>query len=187
MKATWPSEHVLLGLLCERPMHGYELAQTARNDEAMCAIWRFERSEVYFLLGKLVQKGYVTRVAVDQAGGPARTIYGPSDAGRAVLMDWLHTPERQPRNLRTSLLARVHVALRLDPHIAVELIDLQKQTLTDWLASQKSHIAKNEVVDLVRRLRVAQVQATLGALDELRAMARARMEEFAQVGYEDRD
>ncbi len=46
MQATWPSEYVLLGLVTERPMYGYELAQLVSTDEALCAIWRIERSQV---------------------------------------------------------------------------------------------------------------------------------------------
>lgn len=177
MQATWPSEYALLGLLCERPRHGYELAQAVQADEALHAIWRFERSEVYFLLGKLVQKGHITPLAVDKASGPARTVYGPSETGRAALMAWLRTPEQHPRNLRTSLLARAYLALRLDPRIAVDLIDMQKQYLAEWLERQQGETASNEVVALVRRLRASQVEASLGALDELRRLALARIEE----------
>ena len=78
MRADWPSENILLGLLCERPMHGYELARLAQEDQALRAIWRIERSEVYFLLGKLRQKGLIAEHAEEHAAGPARTIYAPA-------------------------------------------------------------------------------------------------------------
>jgi DNA-binding PadR family transcriptional regulator len=158
-------------------MHGYGLAQMVQADEGLHAIWRFERSEVYFLLGKLAQRGHITPLATDKAGGPARTVYAPTEAGRAVLLAWLHSPEQSPRNLRTSLLARVYMALRLDPRIAVELIDVQQQTLAAWLASEKGRKIDNEVVALVRRLRAAQVEATLTALNDLHRLALSRIDE----------
>src|SRR5512139_3125872 len=107
MQADWPSENILLGLLCERPMHGYELARLVQQDEALRAIWRIERSEIYFLLGKLKQKAFIVEVAEERSGGPARTIYAPTESGRAAFEEWLQTPEARPRNLRSALLARV--------------------------------------------------------------------------------
>jgi DNA-binding PadR family transcriptional regulator len=175
MQATWPSEYVILGLLCEQPMHGYELAQQVRADQALHAIWRFERSEIYFLLGKLARGGLIFESAEEQGGGPRRVIYAPTPAGRETLIAWLRTPEQYPRNLRTALLARVYVALRLDPRLAVELIDAQRRLLEDWLTAEHQRTFDDEVVALVHRLRGAQVEATVGALDDLRGLAQKRI------------
>jgi DNA-binding PadR family transcriptional regulator len=182
MQSSWPAENVLLGLLCERPMHGYEIAQMVQADEALRAIWRIERSEIYFLLGKLSKGGLIMESAVEQAGGPVRVIYAPTDAGRAQFHQWLQTPEAKPRNLRTALLARVYMALRHDPGIAVGLIDAQKRVLDEWLAREGQLTSDNEVVALVHRLRRAQVTATLEALDDLRALALSRRQASAGGG-----
>jgi DNA-binding PadR family transcriptional regulator len=174
MQVGWPSENIVLGLLCERPMHGYELSRLVQDDEALRVIWRIERSEIYFLLGKLVKGGLIMESAAERAGGPMRVIYAPTAAGRAEYDKWLRTPEPRPRNLRSALLARVYMALRQDPRVAVELIDAQKQSLAEWLAYTSQEPPENEVVALVHRLRSAQVTATLEALDEMRNLAVAR-------------
>lgn len=174
MQSSWPAENIILGLLCDRPLHGYEIAQVVQGDEALRAIWRIERSEIYFLLGKLAKGGLIMAGAVEQAGGPVRVVYVPTEAGRARFFAWLRTPEAKPRNLRTALLARVYMALRHDAAIAIELIDAQKQVLAEWLARAGQQDGANEVVALVHRLRRAQVSATLEALDDLRALASAR-------------
>ncbi len=173
MQADWPSENIILGLLCEHPMHGYELARVTQQDEALRAIWRIERSEVYFLLGKLRQRAHVLEHAEECPHGPARTIYAPTEAGRVAYEQWLHSPEPHPRNLRTALLARVYMALRYDASIALALIDAQQQALNEWLERERQQKSENAVVALVHQLRAAQVQATLGALDELRRLAAA--------------
>ncbi len=103
-----------------------------------------------------------------------RVIYAPTEAGHAQFHQWLRTPEAKPRNLRTALLARVYMALRHDPGIAVGLIDAQKRVLDEWLAREGQLRSENEVVALVHRLRRAQVNATLEALDDLRALALSR-------------
>jgi DNA-binding PadR family transcriptional regulator len=174
MQSSWPAENILLGLLCERPMHGYEIAQVVRGDEALRAIWRIERSEIYFLLGKLKQRAFITEAAEERLYGPARTTYAPTDNGRAALEEWLRTPELRPRNLRTALLARVWLALRREPADAVALIDAQVRTLSDWLDQAQQQKFENEVVALVHQLRQTQVRATLDALDQFRRLAVAR-------------
>jgi len=174
MRADWPSENIILGLLCERPMHGYELARVVQEDEARHAIWRIERSEVYFLLGKLRQRAYVIEHAEERPHGPARTIYAPTVAGRVAYEQWLRSPEPHPRNLRTALLARVYMALRYDVSIALALIDAQQLALSEWLEREQQQKIENAVVALVHHLRAAQVQATLAALDDLRRLAVTR-------------
>jgi DNA-binding PadR family transcriptional regulator len=182
MQSSWPAENILLGLLCERPMHGYEIAQVVQSDEALRAIWRIERSEIYFLLGKLSKGGLIMERAAEQAGGPVRVIYEPTRAGRAQFLEWLRTPEGKPRNLRTALLARVYMALRHDPGIAVGLIDAQKRVLDEWLVHEGQPPSENEVVACVHRLRRAQVTATLEALADLHALALSRQQASADHG-----
>ncbi len=182
MQAAWPSEYILLALLCERSMHGYELAQIVRDDEALRTIWRIERSEIYFLLGKLAKGGLIVEGASEREGGPTRVIYEPTGKGREILLAWLQTPEKHARNLRTALLARVYLAMRLAPSVALTLIDAQKQVLVDWLDRQRACKYEDEVVQLVHRLRESQVQATLEVLDRMSELARERA--AAQGGSE---
>jgi DNA-binding PadR family transcriptional regulator len=182
MHADWASENIILGLLCEKPMHGYELSRVVQEDEALHAIWRIERSEIYFLMGKLKQRAFIVELAEERSSGPARTIYAPTEAGRAAYEQWLQTPELRPRHLRTALLARIWMALRYDSCVAVRLIDAQKQVLEEWLGQAAEQKFDNEVVGLVHRLRAAQAEAVLETLDELRRIATARI---AASGRED--
>lgn len=174
MHADWPAEFIVLALLDERPMHGYELAQLVRSDVALRAIWRIELSEVYFLLRKLLKQGFIVEHAEEQGAGPRRVLYAPTPAGQAALKTWLATPEGYPRNLRTALLARIYLALRRNPVLAVQLVDAQKELLADWLRRQEDRRETDEVVALIHRFRAAQVRAAMVALDELGGLAKAR-------------
>lgn len=174
MHADWPAENVLLALLCERPMHGYELAQVVKTDPALRAIWRIELSEVYYLLSKLLKLEHIAEVEEEQETRPRRQLYVPTPAGRAALDAWLTTPEKYPRNLRTALLARIYLILRRDPAAAVQFIDAQKEQLAAWLDRERGRKFDDEVVATIQRFRVAQVEAALGALDALREVAARR-------------
>jgi DNA-binding PadR family transcriptional regulator len=179
MQASWSSEMILLGLLCERPMHGYELAQLVRNDPAMPVIWRFERSEVYFLLGKLRERGYVIESGAAKASGPTRTIYAPTPKGCETLDTWLVTPEVRPRLLRTAFLARVHLALRRDSSLAAQIIAAQQRHLNDWLARERAQANGDTYLRLVLEVRAAQVEGTIKALEDLRLYAISRADDLA--------
>jgi len=174
MHADWPAENIVLALLCERPMHGYELAQLVKNDAALRAIWRIELSEVYFLLRKLLKRGFVVEHAEERGAGPRRVIYAPTSAGQAALEAWLTTPEKYPRNLRSALFARMYIALRRDPALAVQLIDTQQKQLAGWLNREQESAYEDDLVALVHRFRVAQVEAMMTVLDELRRLASSR-------------
>lgn len=175
MQASWSSEMILLGLLCERPMHGYELAQLVASDPAMPVIWRFARSEVYFLLGKLRERGYVAESGAGKGAGPTRTIYSPTEKGREAFETWLRAPELRPRLLRTAFLARVHLALRRDPRCAVEIIAAQQAHLREWLRRERANAPADEYVRLVLEVRATQVEASIAALDGLAEYARRAM------------
>lgn len=174
MQADWPAENIVLALLCERPMHGYELARLVKSEAALAAIWRIELSEVYFLLRKLLKQGYIAEHAEERGTGPRRVLYAPTPAGQAALEAWLTTPEQHPRNLRTALLARIYLALRRDPALAVRLVDAQKAQLVSWLEREREHVYPDDLLAVIRRFRAAQVEAAIVALDDLHRLAAAR-------------
>jgi DNA-binding PadR family transcriptional regulator len=182
MQASWPSENLLLGLLAEQPMHGYELARLVRTDEALRSIWHLKRSEVYFLLGKLLAQGHIIEVTdseqgptaqKDQAGRPPRVLYTVTPGGLEALIEWLMTPERSPRDLRVAFLVKLYLASRRDSTMALELVERQRQVLTQWQDRLQPVSTANSFVGVVHKLRLAQVVAAISALDDMRAMLEA--------------
>lgn len=179
MRAIWPGENLLLGLLDEQAMHGYELAQLVCSDEALRAIWHLKRSEVYFLLGKLSAQGHIAEVAATEerpavprgrATGPPRQIYEVTPVGRAALEAWLKEPVASPRDLRVAFLAKLYLAARRDTTMALALVEKQRQVLTEWQKRLQPVSTANSFVGVVHKLRQAQVEAALCALDDVRIM-----------------
>lgn len=182
MHAPWPSENLLLGLLVEQPMHGYELARLVCDDEALRAIWHLKRSEVYFLLGKLLAQGHIVEAAAPvgelasqrrQGAGPPRQIYEATPAGRALLDAWLSGPVATPRDLRAAFLAKLYLARRRGPTAALALLERQRQVLRQWQERLRGAAPAEPFLVLVHRLRLAQVEAALAALDDMRGMTLA--------------
>ncbi len=80
---------VVLSMLTERPMHGYELwAELERRQVAKWA--SITRTQVYYSLRKLEGAGHIDTVDDgDESLGPERRVYHPTDGGRRLLSDQL--------------------------------------------------------------------------------------------------
>jgi PadR family transcriptional regulator, regulatory protein PadR len=82
---------VILSLLAETPMHGYELIRTIRDRTQ--GIFEFGDGTIYPVLYALRDKGLVTAESEITDGGRLRKIYRLTPAGRSALRqhrsDWL--------------------------------------------------------------------------------------------------
>jgi DNA-binding PadR family transcriptional regulator len=72
---------VLLGLLREKPLYGYEIKQLI--EERMEDWTSVAFGSIYFALDKLENEGFIERLGVEQAGNrPARSVYQITDTGK---------------------------------------------------------------------------------------------------------
>jgi DNA-binding PadR family transcriptional regulator len=86
---------VILGLLRERPLYGYEIKQII--EEQMGDWTNIAFGSIYFALKKLAEEGCVEQVAVEQEGNrPSRTIYRLTPAGRDEFVRSLRALWREP-------------------------------------------------------------------------------------------
>ncbi len=101
--------HVLLGLLARGERHGYDLKREydARFPKARPLAF----GQVYATLDRLLRDGLVTTAGTERAGGPERTTYILSEAGRTALADWLAAVEEPAPYVVNPLFAKVVVAL----------------------------------------------------------------------------
>jgi len=72
---------VILGLLRDQPLHGYEIKQII--EEHMGDWTSIAFGSIYFALDKLAEEKFVEKVGVEQAGKrPSRSVYQITVAGR---------------------------------------------------------------------------------------------------------
>ncbi|MFI9846306.1 PadR family transcriptional regulator [Nonomuraea sp. NPDC051941] len=102
--------HVMLGLLAERPKHGYELKK--EHDHRLAGAKPLAYGQVYAALQRLERDGFAEVAETQQEGGPERTIYAITGSGREELARWLDTVEPPAPYVASSLFARVAVAGR---------------------------------------------------------------------------
>jgi DNA-binding PadR family transcriptional regulator len=103
------TSHLLLGLLSVGPQHGYDLKRT--HDERLPQAKPLAFGQVYATLGRLERDGLVEQAGQDRDGGPDRTTYAISDAGREKLGEWLAAIEPPAPYVNSTLFAKVIVSL----------------------------------------------------------------------------
>jgi len=83
--------HALLGLLAQRPRHGYELRAAFEAVVGGEENWDVKPAQVYTTLLRLQEGGLVREEAAMQDGGPEKHIYEITPAGREALAEWFST------------------------------------------------------------------------------------------------
>jgi DNA-binding PadR family transcriptional regulator len=93
-------DHAILVSLTERAGSGYELAR--RFDRSIGYFWPATHQQIYRVLRRMGDAGWVTHTDVAQDGRPDKKVYEVSEAGRGELTRWLAEPV-EPAILRDGL------------------------------------------------------------------------------------
>ena len=82
-------EHALLVSLSERPAAGLELAR--RFDRSIGFFWTATHQQIYKVLRRMEEDGWVSARDIEQAGRPEKREYSVTRTGRRVLAEWIAT------------------------------------------------------------------------------------------------
>ncbi len=162
-------EHALLGLLRERPRHGYDIHQLLSDPAGLGAIWRLKQSQLYALLAKLETDGFVASTLKPQDTRPTRKVFRLTKTGREAFLAWVQSPVPHGREMRLDFLAKFYFARREGREVAGQLIELQRATCRDWLEAQRAQAEalRDSHLDewIVHRFRIGQLEAILRWLE----------------------
>lgn len=173
MPAPLTIEWSLLGLLAERPMHGYELHQRLTEAAGLGIVWHIKQSQLYALLTRLEERGYLGTTLETQQARPPRKIHALTPAGKAALATWLRTPVSHGRDFRMEFLAKVYFARQQGQETLQALLAAQRQVCQQWLTDLREVAAAfppGSYEELVYRFRQGQIEAMLRWLDEVHAL-----------------
>src|SRR3954454_23190306 len=93
-------ELALLGFLYRQPMHGYQLHQELNEARDLGLVWHLKEAQLYRLLGRLEEEGYITSVNEAQGLRPPRKMLHLTPEGEAAFLAWTRAPVRRGRELR---------------------------------------------------------------------------------------
>jgi len=132
---------VLLSLLAERPMHGYEANATLeiRKIRDWAAV---SRPQVYYSLEKLTRLGLaqVTEDASSSAG-PERRVFQTTEAGRNRLADALAAPRWTQAKVHPPFLTWLALSWQARPRTFVQQLKRRRKYLEDKLTEEKMTLA----------------------------------------------
>jgi DNA-binding PadR family transcriptional regulator len=128
---------VLLSLLAERPMHGYQA--NAELERRCVRDWAaISRPQIYYSLEKLAKAGLIRGVESDEpAAGPERQKYQTTAAGRAALADALEEEAWTLERERPAFLVWMALSWQAKPGVAEKQLARRREYLEAQLAREK--------------------------------------------------
>lgn len=120
--------YALLGLLAQRPRHGYELRAAFEALVGGEQNWDVKPPQIYTTLDRLEEAQLVRPQAVEQSGGPEKRIYGITEAGQVELNEWLSNPT-PPEHQRDEFYLKLMLALATEGAQPRNVIQVQRAAL----------------------------------------------------------
>ena len=161
MRKELAPEWALLGLLTQKPMHGYELHRYFTDPSALGQVWYLGLSQMYKLLKELEGQGYVDVTVEWQENYPARKVYQITLSGRAAFLQWMEKPVSNTRLVRVEFLAKLFLAQLLGSEIVERIIGTQLETCQAQLTYLQKKASDEGFEHLVFRFREGQIQAII--------------------------
>jgi DNA-binding PadR family transcriptional regulator len=178
VKVTLP-DLVVLSLLIERPMHGYEL--WAELERRVVEKWAgITKAQVYYSLRKLASGGHIVPASeTDESLGPERQVYKPADGGRRMLSNTLAHAEWATQRPPDPFLTWMVLSWQARPRDFNAQLARRRQFLEEQLAEDRAALdaiiletSPTSDAAMVVRLGIRQFEIELAWLDEVKARQR---------------
>jgi DNA-binding PadR family transcriptional regulator len=182
---------VLLSLLAERPMHGYQA--NAELERREIRDWAgISRPQVYYSLEKLARAGMIRSLKMGEpASGPERSSFETTAQGRTALADALERQEWTTQRDRPPFLTWVALSWQARPGVFQKQIQRRQNFLEQELVREKEVLRSileevghpyHEAVWMVS-LVIEQFKTELGWLErvarEMKKRGRAKHPDYA--------
>jgi DNA-binding PadR family transcriptional regulator len=138
---------VILSLLAERPMHGYEVNGTL--EDRKIRDWApVSRPQIYYSLDKLTRMGLI-RVSADEspAAGPERRVFETTAAGRDRLADALESKHWVENRVHQPFLIWLALSWQARPRAFRKQLNDRRKLLEARLAEERATL--KDVLDEV--------------------------------------
>ncbi|MFM8319528.1 MAG: PadR family transcriptional regulator [Chloroflexota bacterium] len=155
-------ELALLGLLRSGPAHGYQLHEQLQDPDGLGAAWGMKQAQLYALLDKLEELGYLSSTLQAQETRPARRMFELTASGRQAFERWLAEPTPRPRRLRQEFLAKLFFTRQHGASAVARLVDAQLLACQGWLADEQAALDRcppGAFSRLVHEFRLGQLHA----------------------------
>jgi DNA-binding PadR family transcriptional regulator len=175
-------ELAILGLLKERPIHGYQLQREL--SEQLGGLWRVSYGSLYPSLRRLETQGAIR--SKPGTGARRKTVYTITPEGERLFLELLQEPPQEGQSEDARFRVRMAFFRYLPPETRVRLLERRRLALQDRLAEVKAHLRDPGTTDSYQRALMeharAATEADIAWLTELIHDERQRYEITAPVG-----
>ncbi len=134
---------LVLGMLLDRPMHGYELLQTLRA-EGVEEWFPLSIAGLYYSLGKLRDRGFVTETPQRSATGGVKTIFRLTEEGRAAFFQGMEDLLSAQEKVHFEYNVGIYFLNRLPVERALSLLEQRRAFLSAWSEDLRRTLADTE-------------------------------------------
>lgn len=120
----------ILGLLCWKPMSGYDIKKMV--EVALTYFWSESYGQIFPVLNRLIVDGLATKQLDPASGGRRRQVYTVTQTGRETFREWLEQPSAKPQ-LRDEMKLKFFLSARTTVADGVRLLE-------QHLAQQEEHL-----------------------------------------------
>jgi DNA-binding PadR family transcriptional regulator len=156
---------LLLGILRQQEMHGYQLYEFIERDLSACT--DIKKPTAYYMLNKMAEDGWVTEAESQEGNRPPRKVYSLTEKGEAAFQRLLY------ENLATysAVYFPGDIGLAfldsLDAREAVALLEQRRVALAKSLADLQAAPKHSGSLQLVLEHRARHLAEELAWLDEV--------------------
>jgi len=163
-----PGEWAVLGLVAERPCHGFAVRKALGPSGEVGRVWSLPGPLVYRALGTLQAKGLAEVVGSERSQvGPQRTLVTATQAGRDALVTWLSEPVDHLRDFRSLFMLKLALLDRAGEEPRT-LLEAQKARVAPIVASLEQQVTAGAGFDRTLAMwRLESARAAQRFLDEL--------------------
>ncbi|GAA1928344.1 PadR family transcriptional regulator [Microbacterium aoyamense] len=131
-------EHVLLGVLANKPYHGYELMKWF-DVEGQFIRSNTHHSQIYRELARMVKNGLVEFEVDPREGRPDAKVYRITEIGQQVLLEWVRSPYQPTSRFQDAdFNTRFSFTIGLDIEAALRVVETE-------LAYRRAQVAASRV------------------------------------------
>jgi DNA-binding PadR family transcriptional regulator len=162
-------EFVLLGLLDQEPVHGYDLFKRLNSLEPVGLVWRIKQSQLYAIMDRLEVEDLVVSTIIPGESHPNRKQYSLTKSGRSEFEVWRGSPVEHGREIRMEFLAKIYFTLRKNTETTLALIDAQRAACVTWIDKLEQTLSETPESQVYERIvfqyRLAQMNAIIDWLE----------------------
>ena len=126
-------ELAVLGLLKERPMHGYQLSREL--GDSLGGLWRVSYGSLYPTLRRLEADDAIESQAGDERGARRKKVYRITPKGERVFLELLQESPNDTQTEDARFRMRLAFFRYLPPETRIRLLERRRQALQDRLST----------------------------------------------------